>query len=263
MLPMRLDLRIAGAIVIDQLNRHCTSSLLQQAKIVPPPGHMSPSDAQRHACTFPLAPQPCALPAAAPGAAALAGPDFAAGVQSSDQSQGTLGPSLLPLDVAFSILPTGLAASACPVPEAGPNQCSQPQAQVRDVPARPLGGLGTSPAWLGKHSDVASLLSPQALSFGPQSIDWQGSIAVEGLSGMQTADSPALVMLPAAGSELSLPAAVSVAGHEAPDMSCQGVPADVWNAQLQAVCSQSLSPANSGIMPLLEEVLSWQTRRHL
>ena len=260
---MHLDLRIAGAIVIDQLNRHCTSSLLQQAKIVSPSAHMSPSDAQRQACTSPLAPQPCALPAAAPGAAALAGPDFAAGVQSSDQSQGTLSPSLLPFNVASSVLPTGLAASACPVPEAGRCQCSQPPVHVCDVPARPLGGLGTSPAWLGKHSDVASLLSPQVLSCGPPSIDWQGSCAVEGLAGMQTADSPALVSPSAEGPELSLPAAVSVARHEAPDMPCQGVPPDVWNAQLQAVCSQSLSPANSGIMPLLEEVLSWQTRCHM
>ena len=176
-----------------------------------------------------------------------------------DQAQSALSPGALSPDVTFPVLSTSLAASACPEPVAPPHQCSRPQAQVCDLPSRVLGGLGTSQAWLSKQSDVASLLSPRALSCGPKRIDREGGSAIEGVSRMQTADSPVLVSPPAEGSELSLPTVVSVAGHEAPDMTCQDVPADVWNAQLQAVCSHSISPADLGIMPLLEEVLSWQT----
>ena len=269
MQPYAMDLSIVCAIVRNQVNRHCTVSLLQQARVVAHPSPMDTSDDELEAFSFETTKPPSPAPAAgfmhaAPGShpehACVPGGSVSA-------AHPTHCASLRPFFGMLGPLQSTGAASEGPRPDAAVSRGAYdgplPEAHV-------LGGLGTStrsftPASLAGHTGLLTSSHPYSIT-GPPS----GSMSQPA----QPSDTEQPHMRALPGSALHGQAAMSHAfdnlapAQPAPEQASCGVPdhaaqlgrvpGGTWGAELEAFdCTQSPG-IDSSMDPLLEEVLLWQ-----
>ena len=172
MQPYAMDLSIICAIVRNQVNRHCTVSLLQQARVVAHPSPMDTSDDELEAFSFETTQPPSPAPAAgfmhaAPGShlehACVPG-------GSTSAAHPTHSASLRPFFGMLGPLQSTGAASEGPRPDAAVSRGAY------DGPlseAHVLGGLGTStrsfrPASLAGHTGLLTSSHPYSTT-GPPS----------------------------------------------------------------------------------------------
>ena len=283
--PLRLDFRIVSMIVINQLNRHCVSMLLDQARTAPPPAP-SPPAAQPEASGQPSQ-QHCAT--SAPASAKRSAPACPLGA--AEVQPGLEAASCQASDVVRPTIRIRLRSNTAP--QALPGLGSTPAPDASRPP--PIGGLGSSTtAWLCRPSDVAGSASNPAgvrvhapLPAGgaaPSAGPTFPAACTEAVSGLSQppplqpsrAAAPALFqrLEPHAASHqtplltlqpvhAAAPASFQslephAASPQTPLLTLQPISAEVWDAQLRAVCGSVPVPAHPSNVPLLEELLSWR-----
>ena len=271
MQPHAMDLSIVCAIVRNQVNRHCTVSLLQQARIAASSAPMDTSDDELDPFSLEEA-QPCS-PAQAAGSMHAA-PD----AYSERPCVPVDSASAAPPSRSAALRPFGMlgplhfpeTASEGPRPDAAVSRGAYdgplPEAHV-------LGGLGTStrsfrPASLAGHTGLLTSSHPYSTT-GPHSgsMSQRGRPPDTGPPHMQARSGSALhgagpLLQPFGLSAPAQPAPVqpgqasSEAPHHATKLGC--TPGDTLDAELEAFDCTQLPATDSSMDPLLEELLSWQ-----
>ena len=274
--PMHLDILVLSHVMLDQVARHCTTSVLDQSRISPPPeptrchlsarAHVEPecsvgcSEQSNHDSGTELREgmQPCAA------AAVLQVHDILP-----DRHDLGSGHSLFHDRTHDGHRPDAVFVEMS-------SDGSQPEVHVssggRD---RPLGGLGDSPAWyVGKTNSSAAIIKAQSFS---QAVPSGGTSSEKGLQPFAQRDgrvqatfstpflrsrpehqhSPATAQRSNALVELQFGQDAGFAQPRSDMANIQHMTAATSGDQLEA-CGGSLAflPASS-IAPLLEDVLSW------